>query len=112
MLEILGTVGIALSVVWGSVAAVYLGPAAVWRLRANREARSKAAIEASREEMRVELEKRTAVLRSITQTNRRSESEIDRLGQAAYDKRLEDDGLLDPGQPTLSSTLRRPRKGV
>lgn len=42
-------------------------------------------------------------------SHKRDEWEMDRLGQAAYDKCLEDDGLLDPGQPTISSSVRRPR---
>lgn len=48
----------------------------------------------------------------LENSHKRDEWEMDRLGQVAYDKHLQDDGLLDPGQPTLSSTLRRPRKGV
>lgn len=52
MLEILSTVGIALSVFWGATAAIYLGPPALWRFRANREARAQAEIETQLGEMK------------------------------------------------------------
>lgn len=45
----------------------------------------------------------------LESSHKRDEWEMDRLGQAAYDKCLEDDGLLDPGQPTISSSVRRPK---
>lgn len=61
MLEILATTGIGLSAIWGSVAAIYLGPAVVWRVRTKRELRARTALDAEHEKLKSALKTQTAL---------------------------------------------------
>lgn len=65
MLEILATTGIGLSAIWGSVAAIYLGPAVVWRVRTKRELRAKAAMDAEVEQLKSVLKERMSLEKAI-----------------------------------------------
>lgn len=65
MLEILATTGIGLSMLWGSAAAIYLGPAVVWRVRTKRELRAKAAHDAEVEQLKSVLKEQMNLHREI-----------------------------------------------
>lgn len=91
-------------VVLGVLALLAIGTQTVLRrIVANRAVRDRMTVNSNSEQARREM----AFREKLDASHRRDEWEMDRLGQAAYDKHLEDDGLLDPDQPTISSSFRR-----